>query len=257
MRMTYFCRKIDRGLYLILSLGLVLSRTWAFKTTLLRTKYSSRYPKSRLNVVESTATNESTHIYFDIGLDTKEEMKSIGRLVFNLYNAEEILPLHTRNLVKLCTGEMRAIDQRCSYLKCQFKFSPQFVETFPQYRWGHIVDGKGRNAEGRPNERIQDPENLNKCKHEIYGGTYYGLKYDEELLQSTENGVILTVPLVGAYRGSTSFSIVRVGESPMEWKERLLLNSAVIGGLESGIEVLHEMARQTNGPPTILSSGKL
>lgn len=228
MRMTYFRRKIDRGLYLILSLGLVLSRTEAFETTLLRTKYSSRYPKSRLNVVESTATNESTNIYFDIGLDTKEEMKSIGRLVFNLYNAEEILPLHTRNLVKLCTGEMRAIDPRCSYLKCQFKFSPQFVETFPQYRWGHIVDGKGRNAEGRPNERIQDPENLNKCKHEIYGGTYYGLKYDEELLQSTENGVILTVPLVGAYRGSTSFSIVRVGESPMEWKERLLLNSAVL-----------------------------
>jgi len=55
----------------------------------------------------------------------------------------------------------------------------------------------------------------------MHGGVYYGLRYDEEdydaINSSTaggENGVVLTVPLVGAYRGSTSFSIVRVGESP-------------------------------------------
>jgi hypothetical protein len=88
----------------------------------------------------------------------------------------------------------------------------------------------------------------------MYGGVYYGLKYDE---MQGEEGVLLTVPLVGAFRGSTSFSIVRVGESPQEWQERLLLNSAVLGRLETGIETLHSLARQTRAPPQIDKCGKL
>ena len=65
------------------------------------------------------------------------------------------------------------------------------------------------------------------------------------------SGFFLTVLLVGANRNSNGFSIVRVGESPHEWRERLLLNSAVLGYLESGIETLHKMARQTDAPPLL------
>ena len=202
--------------------------------------------------------NKPTRIYFDIAIGgNSDDSEIIGRLVFNLNLSERLLPLHTENLVKLATGELRSLDPRCSYLKCQFKHSPQFVETFPQYRWAHVMDGRGRNAIGRPTERIQDADSFRSCTRSIYGGAYYGLEYNDDLLDNSEEGVVLTVPLVGPYRGSTSFSIVRVGESPQEWRERLLLNSAVLGYLESGIRVLRELARQTNGPPIIVASGKI
>lgn len=165
-----------------------------------------------------------------------------------------MLPKHTENLVKLGTEAMRSLDPRCSYVKCSFKHSPQFVEGLPQYRWAHVLEGRGRNAVDRPTERILDPERMRLCTHSVFGGVYHGLKYDETV---GEGGVVLTVPLTGAYRGSTSFSIVRVGESPMEWRERLLVNSAVLGHLESGIEALYGMARQTRAPPTIVASGIL
>ncbi len=200
---------------------------------------------------EEANESQSPRIYFDVGMGSDEP---VGRLVFNFGGSELLLPLHTENLLKLSTGEMRSLDPRLGYYKCKFKHSPQFVEGFPQYRWAHVLDGRGRNAVGRPTERISDPDSLRACTHSMYGGVYYGLEYDDEI---GESGVVLTVPLVGAYRGSSGFSIVRVGESPQEWRERLLLNSAVLGYLESGIEVLHVMARQTDAPPTILASGKL
>jgi hypothetical protein len=201
---------------------------------------------------EDQGESEPTRIYLEIGLGSDG---SVGRLVFNLKDSERLLPLHAENFIKLCTGEMRSLDPRLGYVNCAFKHSPQFVEGFPQYRWAHTLDGKGRNAVGRPTERISDPENLRACTNSVYGGVYHGIQYDTELVG--DYGVMLTVPLVGAYRGSSGFSIVRVGESPQEWGERLLLNSAVLGYLESGIEVLHRIARQTDAPPTILASGKL
>jgi len=197
---------------------------------------------------EMNISNDVIKVYFDIAIDDE----NVGRLVFNLDNY--LLPLHTENLVKLCTEDLRPLDPRCSYVKCTFKHSPQFVEGMSQYRWAHVLDGRGRNAIGRPTERIIDPDRLRLCTHSCYGGVYYGMKYDPE---KGENGVVLTVPLVGAYRGSTSFSIVRVAESPQEWRERLLLNSAVIGCLDSGIEVLHKMARQTQAPPMIIGTGSI
>lgn len=82
--------------------------------------------------------------------------------------------------------------------------------------------------------------------------------------------MVLTIPMVGRDRGTASFSIVRVGESPQEWRERLLLNSAVLGYLEdntddenlnkemlSGIDVLHIMARQNRAPPLIIGCGTI
>ena len=190
-------------------------------------------------------------IYFDISIDGEE----IGRMIFNIASVHEnILPLHTENLIKLCGEDLKSIDPKCSYVKCSFKHSPQFVETMPQYRWAHVLDGRGRNAVGRAVDRISDPDGIRSCTHSCYGGVYHGLNYDETMGQE---GVVITVPLVGAYRGSTSFSIVRVGESPQEWREKLLLNSAVLGWLESGIEVLHAMARQTRAPPIVSGSGRL
>lgn len=110
---------------------------------------------------------------------------------------------------------------------------------------------------------------MRSCTHKIYGGVYYGLKYND-LLENRTNGVVLTIPMVGRDRGTASFSIVRVGESPQEWRERLLLNSAVLGYLEdntddenlnkemlSGIDVLHIMARQNRAPPLIIGCGTI
>lgn len=211
----------------------------------------------------SSLFSAPTRIYFDINVDDE----ALGRLIFKLDNPG-LMPLHTENLIKLSTGEKRSIDSRCSYIGCKFKYSSQFVEGLAQYRWAHVLDGRGFNAVATANERIkEDPQIMRSCTHSIYGGVYYGLKYDYDIdnddddeegdAGASNNGVVITVPLVGAYRGSTSFSIVRVGESPQEWKERLLSNSAVLGRLESGIEVLRTMARQTRGPPTIASSGLL
>jgi hypothetical protein len=143
---------------------------------------------------------------------------------------------------------------------CEFQHSPQFVEGFAQYRWGHLLKGRGRNAVGRAEERISDPENMRKCMHSVYGGQYYGLNYDRDVptVGDRDERVVLTVPLVGPGRGSTDLSIVRVGESPPEWKERLLLNSAVLGWLDpSSLETLRGMARQTQGAPKVVESGIL
>ena len=193
--------------------------------------------------------NTRARIFFDIAVDGEE----IGRLVFKLGDPT-LLPLHFDNLIKLCTEERRSIDPLCSFVRCSFRHSPQFVEGLPQYRWAHVLDGRGRNAVGRPKERIIDPERMQLCTHSVYGGVYYGMKYEEI---PGDDGVLLTVPLVGPGRGSTNFSIVRVGESPAEWKERLLMNSAVLGRLESGIDTLRTMARQTRAPPCVVGTGKL
>ena len=204
------------------------------------------------NKSPKSESKQPTRIYFDISLDDE----TIGRLIFNLgYESEYVLPKHSHNIVKLSTEDLKGIDPKCSYVKCYFKHSPQFVETMPQYRWAHVLDGRGRNAIGRVNEKISDSNGMRSCSHNLYGGVYYGLKYDPSKMG--EGGVVLTVPLVGAYRGSTSFSIVRVGESPQEWGEKLLLNSAVLGWLESGLDVLHIMARQTRAPPRVIASGRL
>jgi len=227
-------------------------------TTARRSPYSYKRsfqisPKLSKDPLQEIHTSQPARIYFDIGVGGDE---AIGHLVFNLSSSEQLLPLHTENIIKLSTGEMRSLDPRLGYSKCAFKHSPQFVEGFPQYRWAHVLDGRGRNAVGRPTERISDPEHLRSCTHSLYGGVYHGLNYSD-VDDISEDGVVLTVPLVGAYRGSSGFSIVRVGESPQEWRERLLLNSAVIGYLESGLEVLHIMARQTDAPPTIIASGRI
>ena len=213
------------------------------------------------NASETSSSNSAalSKTSIKLFLDMAVAEEPVGRLVFQIPDTT-ILPLHIDNVVKLCTQERASIDPRCKYVGCEFQHSPQFVEGFAQYRWGHTLKGRGRNAVGRAEERITDPEKMSKCTHSIYGGQYYGLNYDTEvpILGDQDNRVVLTVPLVGPGRGSTDLSIVRVGESPPEWKERLLLNCAVLGWLEpSSLETLHAMARQTKGPPKVVDSGVL
>jgi len=229
---------------------------WSFVTNI----YSFMYLKSsvqRLRTIRFSNVNQdevstlqnTIMIYFDISL----ENQPIGTLTFRLIQDPDACPTLRDNLIKICTGERKPIDPLCTYVGCSFKHSPNSVEGFPQYRWAHEVVGKKRNAVGRPTERITETS-LRQCSHSIYGGVYYGLNYEQI---KEPYGVVLIVPLAGPLRGSSSFSIVRVDESPKEWKERLLLNTAVLGTLVSGIETLHTMARQTRAPPIITASGKL
>ena len=82
--------------------------------------------------------------------------------------------------------------------------------------------------------------------------------------------VLLTVPISGPGFGTSKFSIVRVSESPREWGERLLKNSAVVGFLDCSanggfgedtndgrcsLQVLRAMAKQKIGVPTIVACG--
>jgi len=193
---------------------------------------------------------EPVRIFLDVAIKDKK----IGRLLFHI-PYPTLLPLHTENLIKLCSKERISIDPKCTYVGCEFQYSPQSIEGFPQYRWTHTLKGNGRNAIGRPEERISDSESLRQCAHSIYGGTYYGIFYDS-ILDKDENATLLTVPFSGPGRGYTSLSIVRVAESPQEWKERLLINSITLGWMDpSSADVLLEMARQTLAPPVVINSG--
>ena len=189
-------------------------------------------------------------VFFDLSVASTP----IGRLVFKLA-PNNILPLHVENFCALCTGEKVSIDPKLTYIGCAFEHSPMYVEG-SQYKWCHVLKGNGRNTIGRPTELISDPAGLRSCIHDAYGGSYYGLLYDEAD-DSIVDGVLLVVPIMGPGRGSSRFNIVRVGDSPRSWGKRLLLNQAVIGTLESGGGVLRQIARQKKSPPTIIGSGLL
>jgi hypothetical protein len=190
-------------------------------------------------------------IYFDIEVANQP----IGRLIFHVTNPSS-LPKHAENIIQLAKGSRRGIDPKAHYVGCEFDFSPSTVEDgLGRYRWSHQLKGRGRNGIGRADELITDPESQAGCCHSTFGGQYYG-----DIYTKIENdpSVLLTVPVVGPGYGSSKFSIVRVEESPKEWRETLLMNSGVIGRLDiSSLETLHAMARQRNGPPTIVSGGVL
>jgi hypothetical protein len=188
-------------------------------------------------------------IYFDIEI----QETSIGRLIFHLTNPSS-LPLHAENVIQLAKGSRRGIDPRAHYVGCEFDYSPAAIEDgMGRYRWGHSLKGRGRNAIGRADQTIVDQANQLKNTRSCFGGQYYG---DEYIPSQDDPGVLLTVPILGPGYGSSKFTIVRVGESPKEWQERLLINSGVIGRLDpSCLEVLHTMARQRVGPPKVVNAG--
>lgn len=223
----------------------LLARTWKISTI---TIHGGVVEEKDRNVVSADS------VYFDIEVAGTE----IGRLVFHLANPSP-LPLHTENLIELAKGSRRGIDPRAHYVGCEFDFSPSTIEDgMGRYRWGHQLKGRGRNAIGRADENINDPENQLKYTHSCFGGQYYGVRYDPSKFEEGDPGVLLTVTVLGPGRGTSKFSIVRVGESPNEWGERLLLNAGVIGKMDpSCLEVLHTMVRQRQGPPTVVAAGVL
>jgi cyclophilin family peptidyl-prolyl cis-trans isomerase len=188
-------------------------------------------------------------VYLDISVAGSD----LGRLVFKLC-PEDVMPLHVENFRALAAGEKVGLDPKATYVGCTFEHSPMYVEG-AQYKWCHVLKGKGRNAVGRPTETISDPYALKAHTHDAYGGAYYGLEYDEDA--SVQDGVVLVVPITGPGRGTSRFNIVRVGDSPPSWGTRLLMNQAIIGTLKSGGEVLRAMARQTDGKPTITACGEM
>ncbi len=234
-----------------------LSASSAFNSQLLSrsgTKHidpTSIKSKDRGDDTDNPRLLSAESIYFDIEITDQP----IGRLIFHLTNPSP-LPKHAENIIQLAKGSRRGIDPKAHYVGCEFEFSPVAIEDgMGRYRWGHQLKGRGRNGIGRADESINDPESQAECCHSTFGGQYYGDKYTEI---ENDPGVMLTVPVVGPGYGSSKFSIVRVGESPKEWKETLLINSGVIGRLDaSSLEVLQTMARQRVGPPTVASAGVL
>lgn len=241
-------------------------------------------------------TTNAKKLFFDIAISTPAEEIPVGRLTFQLTPPEHphYLPLHISNLISLATGKRKAIDPKATYEGCFFQYSPSTIEDGSfRYRWGHVCDGYGRNgiqtttASGKEtswDEPFSDPERVKDCSHNCFGGVYYGRRYDEIVNILENNGkdtaILLTVPIQGPGAGTSKFSIVRVSESPREWGERLLLNSAVVGYLDCGADgtfgespntddendgleeisptasdVLQAMARQRMGPPKIINCG--
>jgi hypothetical protein len=216
---------------------------------------SAVHPFSGLSALASPYLS-AERVYFDIQIAGND----VGRLIFQL-TIPSPLPVHAENMIRLCRGDLRGIDPAAHYVGCQFDYSPDYIEEVGinssrgRYRWSHVLRGRNRNAIGRADQPIVDPENQLQCTHSVYGGQYYGDKYYDD--GDDDPGVLLTVQVAGPGRGSSRLQIVRVGESPREWGERLLLNTGVIGRLVQGLETLHAMARQRSGPPTVVAAGVL
>eukprot|EP00585_Thalassiosira_rotula_P003156 CAMPEP_0196133296 /NCGR_PEP_ID=MMETSP0910-20130528/2576_1 /TAXON_ID=49265 /ORGANISM="Thalassiosira rotula, Strain GSO102" /LENGTH=338 /DNA_ID=CAMNT_0041393007 /DNA_START=36 /DNA_END=1053 /DNA_ORIENTATION=- len=255
-------------------------------------------------------SNNGNKLYFDIAIaPSPTELIPLGRLTFQITPPAHpaYLPLHTSNLLSLASELRSSVDPKCTYRNCVFQYSPSTIDDgSARYRWGHVCEGHGRNGirtrdAGTGRERgwedaFSDPERVKECAHTCFGGVYYGMSYDEiisdrekkkegESDDEDDAAVLLTVPIHGPGAGTSKFSIVRVEESPREWGERLLENSAVVGYLDCGadgtfvgdddddddddesvegedggprptsLDVLRAMARQRVGPPKIVHCG--
>ena len=245
------------------------------------------------------ASLTATKVYFDIAILTPKDEIPVGRITFNLTPATHryYLPLHISNLISLASSKRRSIDAKATYEGCTFQYSPATIEDGSfRYRWGHVCEGNGRNGiqttsssglQTSWDEPFADPERIKECSHNCFGGVYYGQQYEEIVDLLAKDGqdvaILLTVPIQGPGAGTSKFSIVRVSESPKEWGELLLQNSAVVGYLDCGadgtfgeddiesssnddnirvnvptaLDVLRAMARQRMGPPKIVHSGIL
>lgn len=195
-------------------------------------------------------------IWMDVGIGGTP----VGRLAFSLA-PREMLPNTIDNFRSLILSERRSIDAKLTYQGCAFTWSPSYLEG-PQYKFSHVCDGNGKRAV----PVTDDGAALSSCAVRVFGGTtYYGLRLcpdgDGGAAGATDGmttsaGTVLTVPVTGPGRGKSRFAIVRVADSPAAWQERLLINSAVVGGLISGSEVVAAMAT-ASAPPVVLASGEL
>ena len=168
-----------------------------------------------------------------------------GSMVFEL-GAAEMLPRSVANVEALAAGACTSLDSRLSYVGCAFMHGPSYIAG-PQYRWAHVLKGRGKPAISPARD---EPAALAACKRSFYGGTYYGMRIEDSPTAQT----FLTVPVTGPGAATSRLAIVRVGESPPAWRERLLLSSAVIGALVEGDEVVDAMSRAASAP-VVASAG--
>lgn len=189
----------------------------------------------------------ASRVYLDVAVGARP----LGRLVFAL-DAGSPLTATVANVRLLCSGEKTSLDASLTFLGCAFEHSPSYVEG-AQYKWSHVLKGNGRNAVGRPRDRLDERAALARCTHSCFGGCYYGMELPSEGAPAS----VLTVPVAGPGSGYTRIAIVRVRDSPPQWREQLLLNSAVLGALQPESEpVLLEMAR-AEAPPVVVGCGVL
>lgn len=202
----------------------------------------------------AAAMGVGTVIWMDVSIGGTP----VGRLTFSLA-PREMLPNTIDNFRSLVLSERRSIEPGLTYHGCAFAWSPSYVEG-PQYKFSHVCDGNGKRAV----RATDDGAVLSRCAVRVFGGTtYYGLRLCPDGGAAgaadgttTSAGTVLTVPVAGPGRGKSRFAIVRVADSPPAWRERLLINTAVVGGLISGSEVVTAMAT-ASAPPVVLASGEL
>jgi len=188
-------------------------------------------------------------------MDIEVGGEAAGRLVFSLDEGATLLPKTVESFRQQITGERTSVSPKLTYKGCQFEYNPTYVMTpgGGAYKYSHICKGRGSNIYG--SMPFVEKEAFSACRNTCpgNGGNYYGVKVD---LETTDVSSVLAVPIMGPGYGNSRFYIVRVRASASSMKERLLSNTAVLGTLVSGEDVLDIMASGA-GQPSIADCGML
>ena len=196
----------------------------------------------RLAACSPPAAQAAVRIFFDL----TSAGAPLGRVTFELA-PPTLLPMFTSNLATLATTS----DSTLSYAGCAFDFDASCV-LGSDYAYVHRLAGRGENARGLPPSAAADsPAKLLASQRLGFGGAYYGLEVEDG---DPRARVVLTVPAQGARAGRSELSIVRVADSPEGLRQKLLLNSAVIGLLVDGEGVV-EALPGVSEPPVVDACG--
>ena len=147
-------------------------------------------------------------IYFDVA----SAGGSLGRVEVSL-ESFDCLPRLSENLRLIASNER---SPRCTFDGARLAHSP----AGPNYKWAHSFEGSGNRPAIEASLLGADASSANR--NDVVGGSYYGAPLGDV-------DVVLTTPLAGPGAKKARFSFVRIGASPSEWKQRLLINSAVLG----------------------------
>lgn len=196
----------------------------------------------RLAACSPPAAQAAVRIFFDL----TSAGAPLGRVTFELA-PPSLLPMFTSNLATLATTS----DSTLSYAGCAFDFDASCIHG-SDYAYVHRLAGRGENARGLPPSAAADsPAKLLASQRLGFGGAYYGLEVEDG---DPRARVVLTVPAQGARAGRSELSIVRVADSPEGLRQKLLLNSAVIGLLVGGEGVV-EALPGVSEPPVVDACG--
>lgn len=190
----------------------------------------------------------AARLFFDVSAGDR----TLGRIVVRLDEATAIaLPRMSENVRQLAAAERAPVDARLTYRGCAFEYSPSYVEG-PQYKWAHVLKGNGLPAlPPTPEERAA----LLACTRDCFGGSYYGMRVEDD---DGAGASVLAMPVSGPGAGKSRIAFVRVGASPREWRQRLLLNLAVLGAVDgSASEATLRAIATAPCPPVVEDCGEL